>query len=54
MAFASPSLLTLASTPRLIEVPIVPHSLRIRVEQENRGFSWVQMLKPLPARIARQ
>lgn len=46
---AAQRLLTLASTPRLIEVPIVPHSLRIRVGQENRGFSWVQMLKPLPA-----
>lgn len=46
---AAQRLLTLATTPRLIEVPIVPHSLRIRVGQENRGFSWVQMLKPLPA-----
>lgn len=46
---AAQRLLTLASAPRLIEVPIVPHSLRIRVGQENRGFSWVQMLKPLPA-----
>lgn len=46
---AAQRLLTLASTPRLVEVPIVPHSLRIRVGQENRGFSWVQMLKPLPA-----
>ena len=46
---AAQRLLTLATTPRLIEVAIVPHSLRIRVGQENRGFSWVQMLKPLPA-----
>lgn len=46
---AAQRLLTLATTPRLIEVPIVPHSLRIRVGQENRGFSWVQMLKPLPS-----
>ena len=46
---AAQRLLTLATAPRLIEVPIVPHSLRIRVGQENRGFSWVQMLKPLPA-----
>lgn len=46
---AAQRLLTLATTPRLIEVSIVPHSLRIRVGQENRGFSWVQMLKPLPA-----
>jgi len=46
---AAQRLLTLATTPRLIEVPIVPQSLRIRVGQENGGFSWVQMLKPLPA-----
>ncbi len=41
--------LTLAQTPRLIEVGITPHTMRIRVGQENRGFSWVQMLKPRPA-----
>lgn len=46
---AAQRLLTLATTPRRVEVPIVPHSLRIGVGQENRGFSWVQMLKPLPA-----
>jgi len=41
--------LVLATSPRLIEVGVTPHSLRIRVGQENRGFSWVQILKPLPA-----
>lgn len=41
--------LTLAQSPRLIEVGITPHTMRIRVGQENRGFSWVQMLKPRPA-----
>ena len=41
--------LTLAQTPRLIEVGVTPHTMRIRVGQENRGFSWVQMLKPRPA-----
>lgn len=41
--------LTLAQTPRLIEVGITPHTMRIRVGQENRSFSWVQMLKPRPA-----
>lgn len=46
---AAQRLLTLATAPRKIDVPIVPHSLRIRVGQENRGFSWVQILKPLPA-----
>jgi len=40
---------TLAATPRLIEVGLTPHSKRIRVVQENRGASWVQMLRPLPA-----
>lgn len=40
---------TLASAPRLIEVGLTPHSTRIRVGQENRGFSWVNMLRPRPA-----
>ncbi len=39
----------LASSPRLIEVGLTPHSMRVRVGQENRSFSWVQMLRPLPA-----
>lgn len=41
--------LVLATAPRRIEVGVTPHSLRIRVGQENRGFAWVQILKPLPA-----
>lgn len=41
--------LTLAQSPRLIEVGVTPHTMRIRVGQENRGFAWVQMLKPRPA-----
>lgn len=41
--------LTLATSPRLVEVGVTPHTLRIRVGQENRGFSWTQMLNPRPA-----
>ncbi|MDB5777913.1 MAG: hypothetical protein JWP93_278 [Polaromonas sp.] len=41
--------LKLATTPRLIEVGLTPHSKRQRVGQENRSFSWVAMLRPLPA-----
>lgn len=39
----------LATVPRLIEVGLTPHSKRIRVGQENRSFSWVAMLRPIPA-----
>lgn len=46
---AAQRLLQLATSPRLIEVANTPHTMRIRVGQENRGFSWVQMLKPFPA-----
>lgn len=41
--------LVLATAPRHVEVGVTPHSLRIRVGQENRGFVWVQMLKPRPS-----
>ena len=41
--------LTLATSPREIAVGITPHSTRIKVGQENRGFSWVNILKPFPA-----
>jgi len=40
---------TLATTPRLIEVGLSPHSMRVRIGQENRSFSYVQILNPLPA-----
>ena len=41
--------LTLATAPRNISVSVSPHSKRIKVGQENRGFSWVAQLRPLPA-----
>lgn len=41
--------LTLATSPREIAVGAAPHSTRIKVGQENRGFSWVNILKPFPA-----
>ncbi|RYF58229.1 MAG: hypothetical protein EOO27_13175 [Comamonadaceae bacterium] len=40
--------LTLSTAPRLVEVPNTPHTLRIRISQENRGFSFVQLLRPFP------
>ena len=46
---ASQRTLQLATTPRRVEVGVTPHTLRIRVGQENRGFAWTQMLKPRPA-----
>lgn len=47
---AAQRVLTLAESPRRIDVGVTPHTMRIRVGQENRSFAWVQMLKPLPAR----
>lgn len=41
--------LTLAEAPRKVVTGVTPHTLRIKVGQENRGLVWVQMLKPLPA-----
>ena len=40
--------IVLAETPRRVEVPVAPHTQRIKVGQENRGFSYVFLLKPLP------
>lgn len=41
--------LTLATTPREVTVAAVPHSTSIKVGQENRSYSWVNILKPRPA-----
>lgn len=46
---AAQRVLTLATAPRNVTVGVAPHSMRIKVGQENRGFSWTQMLRPLPA-----
>lgn len=39
----------LATTPRAVSVGGSPLSQRIRIGQENRGFSYVTILTPLPA-----
>lgn len=41
--------LTLATTPRLIQTSSPPHSQRIFVTQETRGFSYTFVLSPRPA-----
>ena len=46
---AAQRLLQLATSPRQITVGAAPHTTRIKVGQENRGFSWVNILKPFPA-----
>ena len=39
----------LAETPKLVEVGASPHTMRIKIGQENRGFNFVQILRPFPA-----
>ncbi len=46
---AADAVLTLATSPRLVEVDSSPFSQRIRIGQENRGYSYVTILRPLPA-----
>lgn len=46
---AAQRVVRLASAPRVVETGVTPHTLRIKVGQENRGLVWTQMLKPLPA-----
>ena len=41
--------LTLASTPREVKVGMAPHSMRVKIGQENRSYSYIQILHPLPA-----
>ena len=45
---AAQSSITLATSPRLVTVGAVPHTMRIKIGQENRGFSYTAMLRPLP------
>ncbi len=40
--------ITLATSPRLVTVGAAPHTQRIKIGQENRGFSYTAMLRPLP------
>jgi hypothetical protein len=46
---ASAPLLVLATTPIQVEVTDAPYSQRIKIGQENRGFNYVSILKPLPS-----
>lgn len=41
--------LSLATTPRAVSVGVSPHSMRLKIGQENRAFSYVQILSPLPS-----
>lgn len=41
--------ITLATTPREVAVGVAPHTMRVKIGQENRSFSYVQILNPLPA-----
>lgn len=41
--------ITLAETPRKIEVGVTPHTQRIRIAEENAGMVYVALLKPAPA-----
>ena len=40
--------ITLATSPRQVTVGAAPHTMRIKIGQENRGFSYTAMLRPLP------
>ena len=46
---AADTALTLTTSPREVEVAGSPFSQRIRIGQENRGYSYVTILRPLPA-----
>lgn len=45
---AAARLITLAEAPYRVDVAVAAHTQRIKIGQENRGFSYVAMLKPLP------
>lgn len=40
--------IVLAESPRRVEVAAAPHTQRIKIGQENRGYNYVFLLKPLP------
>lgn len=40
--------IVLADAPRRVEIGVAAHTQRIKVGQENRGFNYVFMLRPLP------
>lgn len=41
--------ITLATTPRQVTIGVTPHTMRIKIGQENRGSTYVQLLRPFPA-----
>jgi len=41
--------IVLATAPRAVTIGAAPHSMRVKVTAENRGFSYVQILTPFPA-----
>lgn len=41
--------ITLAQAPRKVQVATAPHTDRIKIQQENRTYSYVRILKPFPA-----
>ncbi|MBV5297851.1 MAG: hypothetical protein JZU64_06830, partial [Rhodoferax sp.] len=41
--------IALAASPRAVSVGVAPHTMRVKIGQENRSFSYVQILTPLPA-----
>ncbi len=46
---AASSVVTLATAPRLVQVPVAAHTYRIKIGQTNRGYNYVYLFKPLPA-----
>jgi hypothetical protein len=38
----------LATTPRRVEIGVAPHTMRVAINQDTRGFNFVQILSPLP------
>lgn len=46
---ASIRTVVLQESPRRVEIGASPHSRRLKIGQENRAFSYVDILKPIPA-----
>ena len=46
--YSSKRVVAMESYMGLVEVGVAAHTRRIRVNQSNRGFSFVSLLKPLP------
>jgi hypothetical protein len=46
---AATSVVTLATAPRLVQVPVAGHTYRIKIGQTNRGSNYVYLMRPAPA-----